>query len=66
MKIEMNCEDGYKQGLVEVDTVWYEDPKGPWIRLPHRCDYWVIGSADQARLLIRDLEAAIVEWEGLK
>lgn len=31
------------------------------IHLPHQCDDWLIGDADNARLMIKDLQAAI-EW----
>lgn len=33
------------------------------IFLPHSCDSWVIGTADDARRMIVELEAAIVEYE---
>lgn len=41
-----------------------EDIANPQICLPHSCDLWVIGDADNARLLIADLQAAIKRWEA--
>ncbi len=43
-----------------------ETPEGeyPLIFLPHSCNEWIIGGAQQARELIKDLEAAIVAIEG--
>lgn len=37
--------------------------KAPVIMLPHSCDEWVIGSPEDARTLIADLEALIPELE---
>lgn len=51
---------GYESGMVKVDRPTHEQEA--WILLPHRCDEWVIGSADQAQALIADLEAAIRTW----
>jgi hypothetical protein len=32
----------------------------PFVRLPHSCDHWVIGGATEVRMMIADLEAALV------
>lgn len=31
-------------------------------QLPHRCDEWIIGDADNAKLLIEDLKALIKQY----
>lgn len=41
-----------------------DDIADPYIALPHSCDYWVIGNANNARALITDLQAAIERWEA--
>ena len=48
---------------VEVhDGSWCAD--GVHIELPHQCDAWIIGDADNARLLIKDLKKAIKKFEA--
>ncbi len=53
---------GYESGEVKVAKPGYEHHI--LIHLPHSCDEWIIGDADQARLLIADLEAAIEKYDG--
>lgn len=60
----------YRQGDAEIDTD-YENfnhetnsYSGLVIALPHSCDQWVIGTADDARTLISDLEQLIPELEN--
>lgn len=53
----------YSKGEVEIDKAMFTDDLV--IQLPHSCDYWVIGTPAEARLLIADLETAIVEWERI-
>jgi hypothetical protein len=38
----------------------------PVVQLPHSCNEWVIGGPAEIRLLIADLEAALVELEAGK
>ncbi len=51
----------YKEGRVRVGIPNYEHEI--LIYLPHQCDEWIVGTAEDARQLIRDLEAAITRWE---
>jgi len=34
---------------------------GDWFYLPHSCDEWVIGTEEEARRLIADLEELLAE-----
>lgn len=33
--------------------------------LPHSCEKWVIGDAEQVRLLIQDLQELLASWENV-
>ena len=51
-------------GIVEVERAcrWTDQEfidLGWQIQLPHSCDEWVIGNADDARSLIKEIEDAI-------
>jgi hypothetical protein len=44
-----------------------DNPEEEWdwcAELPHSCDAWEIGDVDAMKVLIADLEAAIVEMEA--
>ena len=44
-----------------------DNPPEEWkayIALPHQCSEWKIGSVDQAKQMIADLEAIIVKYES--
>ena len=58
---EVYFEEGRKPGT--YTEAWGEEDPGvkPYIALPHQCSDWKIGTVDQARLLIADLEALIEE-----
>lgn len=51
----------YNPGEVMITTEYYGN-RDKVIALPHSCDEWVIGSPDDARNLIKDLEKAIEEF----
>ena len=64
----------YNKGDIEIGGLgWYVDnrydgdaDKYPYInddviRLPHSCDWWIIGGELEARVMINDLEAAIAK-----
>lgn len=53
---------GYERGMVEVEKSW--DTNQRVIQLPHQCDSWEIGDAENARLLIKDLKKAIKVMEA--
>jgi len=49
---------------VEYKKDWDSSNGDMAIQLPHQCDSWIIGDADNARLMIKDLEAMIERLEG--
>lgn len=48
----------YEKGEAYIDKDYWGDSEVA-IMLPHSCDKWVIGSPDDARQLIADLEKLI-------
>lgn len=58
----------YVKGEAHIDEDFtgedWEDDIKEAIMLPHSCDQWVIGDADDARQMIKDLEVLIVELEA--
>lgn len=56
----------YQQGEAQRTEGWRDGKKyiSGEIELPHSCDEWVIGSPDEARLLIQDLNDLIAEIES--
>jgi hypothetical protein len=64
-------DSGYEAGMAYWDEGWLpgedgpdDEGEAPWIALPHQCSDWKIGSVDQAKQLIADLEALIANEQG--
>jgi len=53
---------GYREGEARIGRTGYSDDKDI-AYLPHSCDEWQIGDADNVRLLIADLQKILVELE---
>ncbi len=54
----------YRAGEVRVRSAYYHGNDVPMVVLPHSCDGWKIGGADQVRQLIADL-TALLESEAI-
>lgn len=52
----------YTKGQATIDINWSDNI--PAIQLPHSCDEWIIGSPNQARQLVLDLEVLIIKLEA--
>lgn len=54
---------GYGDGdlKVSIHEGGWCDTEGVHIELPHQCEAWVIGDADNAELMVKDLKKAIKE-----
>ncbi len=56
-----DCDDAFTDGHIHqindsrANKFW----KAPCVYLPHSCDNWVIGGAEQIKLLIADLQEAL-------
>ena len=65
--------DGYNECWESGDKFWVRDARGKGCGetmsqrtgayLPHSCDEWYIGGADEVRAMISDLSAALIALE---
>lgn len=58
-------EDGHKHFATDARDDNYEGVRSPCAYLPHSCDEWVIGDSESIRMLIADLENALLTNCGL-
>jgi hypothetical protein len=54
----------YKKGIAQIKRETWGDPIPPVICLPHQCDEWVIGGAEEVKLLIEDLQKLLVQLQS--
>lgn len=54
---------GYQPGAAEIaESRWWNTEAGE-VGLPHSCDDWCIGDADNVRAMIKDLQALLTVLE---
>lgn len=58
---ELYCDGAYTEGHIHkvYDNRGRQERRSRTAYLPHSCDLWVIGGAEQVRQLIADLQAVL-------
>lgn len=51
-------------GIIDSRTDNYDVARCPVVYLPHSCDQWVIGGAEEVRAMIADLQVLLSKIEG--
>lgn len=59
----MSSGNSYRNGTDRARIEWDDSYDCIQVILPHQCDAWVIGNADDVRAIIADLTALLPEFE---